>query len=149
MPHPLPDGFDWDPEKYRINLVAHKLSFRDAARALDDPDAVEWIDGREDYGKERIIALYRLGVRLLYVVYTERGNRRRIISAARRRDIRQNFIKLDKASRTPSATQTDTDRDAFDAMTDEEVTDAAKAAPDCPPLTDDTLKHLRRRPRRH
>jgi len=81
MPYPVPDGFEWDPDKHRRNYRDHRISFHDAARALDDPSAVEWIDDREDYGEERIIALCQVDGRVLYVVYTERNNLRRIISA--------------------------------------------------------------------
>lgn len=81
MPFNPPPGFDWLPAKFRSNLKDHQISFHDAARALDDPDAVEWIDDREDYGEERIISLCQFDGRVLYVAYTERGDLRWIISA--------------------------------------------------------------------
>ena len=40
---------------------------------------VEWIDDRQDYGEVRIIAIGAVGPDILTVVYTWRGNRRRII----------------------------------------------------------------------
>ena len=41
----------------------------------------EHIDDREDYGEERIFAIGLLRGRALVVIYVERGDRRRIISA--------------------------------------------------------------------
>lgn len=38
---------------------------------------------------------------------------------------------------------------ALDAMSEGELEAAAKADPDCPPLTEDMLSRLRRRPRRN
>ncbi len=52
-------------------------------RALRDPFAVEWIDDREEYGEERVNLLGMCGGLILHVTYTERGERRRIISARR------------------------------------------------------------------
>jgi len=39
------------------------------------------------------------------------------------------------------------DWEAVDSMTDRDVEAAAKADPDCPPLAEDVLARLRRRPR--
>jgi hypothetical protein len=57
------------------------VSFAQAALAFRDPFAVEWIDLRKDYGEQRIILLGMTGSQILNVVYTERGERIRIISA--------------------------------------------------------------------
>ena len=51
---------------------------------FDDPFAVERLDDREDYGEERSIIIgMAAGNSLLFVVYTERKGRIRIISARR------------------------------------------------------------------
>jgi uncharacterized DUF497 family protein len=75
--------FDWDPAKALSNLREHHVSFEEAAIAYGDPFAVEWIDSREAYGEERVILLGQGGGRVLTVVYTERGDLIRIISARR------------------------------------------------------------------
>jgi hypothetical protein len=75
--------FDWDPAKAVSNLREHRVSFEEAAIAYGDPFAVEWIDTREAYGEERVILLGQGGGRVLTVVYTERGDLIRIISARR------------------------------------------------------------------
>lgn len=42
---------------------------------------IEEIDNREDYGEERIIVLGGVGLLVLTVIYTKRGETIRIISA--------------------------------------------------------------------
>ena len=76
-------GFAWDDNKAAANLRKHGVSFEDAARAFLDPLAVEWIDDRQVYSEERLILLGLYGREVLYVVYTERGDNIRIISARR------------------------------------------------------------------
>jgi hypothetical protein len=75
--------FEWDDTKAAENVRIHGVSFAQAALAFGDPFAVEWIDLRGDYGEERIILLGMTGSQILTVVYTERGERIRIISARR------------------------------------------------------------------
>jgi uncharacterized protein len=76
-------GFEWDEDKAARNLLAHRVSFEQAAMACLDPFAIEWIDEREAYDEERsgLLGLYELEV--LYVAYAERGENIRIISARR------------------------------------------------------------------
>ena len=73
--------FEWDDIKAAENVRNHGVSFAQAALAFRDPFAVEWIDLREDYGEERIILLGMTGDQVLTVVYMERAERIRIISA--------------------------------------------------------------------
>jgi uncharacterized protein len=61
----------------------HGVTFDQAARAIGDPFAIEWIDDREAYGEERINLLGTCDGDLLRVTYTERGERIWIISARR------------------------------------------------------------------
>jgi hypothetical protein len=75
--------FEWDDTKAAENVRRHRVSFAQAALAFSDVFAVEWIDMREDYGEERIILLGMTGNQVLTVVYTERAERIRIISARR------------------------------------------------------------------
>jgi hypothetical protein len=74
---------EWDDTKAAENVRNHGVSFAQAALAFRDPFAVEWIDLREAYGEERTILLGMAGNQLLSVVYTEREERIRIISARR------------------------------------------------------------------
>jgi len=75
--------FEWDDTKAAENVRNHGVSFAQAALAFSDPFAIEWIDLRETYGEERIIRLAVTGNQVLTVVYTERAERIRIISARR------------------------------------------------------------------
>lgn len=74
--------FEWDPVKARANLRKHGVGFPAAARIFEGL-VVERSDDREDYGEERIVALGTVNVQVLHVVYTWRGEARRIISARR------------------------------------------------------------------
>lgn len=75
--------FAWDDGKAAENVRNHGVSFAQAALAFRDPFGVEWIDLRESYGEERIILLGMTSKQILTVVYTERDERIRIISARR------------------------------------------------------------------
>jgi len=75
--------FEWDDAKAAENVRNHGVSFPQAALAFSDPFAVEWMDLREDYREERIILLGMAGNQVLTVVYTERAERIRIVSARR------------------------------------------------------------------
>lgn len=76
-------SFEWDDHKAAVNLRAHGVSFEMAALAFRDPFAVEWIDMRQDYGEERSILLGMVEAGVLLVVYTERTDKIRIVSARR------------------------------------------------------------------
>ena len=75
--------FEWDDDKAAANVRKHGVSFEQAALAFRDLFAVEWLDMREDYGEERIILVGTSQGQILAVVYTEREERIRIISARR------------------------------------------------------------------
>jgi uncharacterized protein len=76
--------FEWDHAKAEANWQAHGVSFELARTVFRDPFAIDRIDDREDYGEERLIVIGMAeGAVLLFVAYTERGERIRIISARR------------------------------------------------------------------
>ena len=75
--------FAWDGGKAAANFRKPGVTFEQAAYAFRDPFAVEWIDARTVYGEERVILLGMSGGQILSVVYTEPGERLRIISARR------------------------------------------------------------------
>ena len=71
----------WDPEKARKNFEKHKVSFEAAQLVFDDAFALDRLDiGSEGSEVRYIVTGVANGV-ILTVVYTERGGRRRIISA--------------------------------------------------------------------
>jgi hypothetical protein len=75
--------FEWDDAKARANLRKHGVTFERARQAFADPFAVVVVDDREDYGEERFVLIGMAGEILLFVAYTERGDRTRVISARR------------------------------------------------------------------
>ena len=74
-------NFEWDDKKAARNYTKHGVSFNEATDVFRDLLAVEELDDWEAYGEERFILIGMAGNRLLSVVYTERGERIRIISA--------------------------------------------------------------------
>ncbi len=73
-------GFAWDEEKRRSNIEDHKVDFRLVVRIFHNP-VIEAADERDDYGEVRIRALGHIDEDYYFVVYTWRGDNRRIISA--------------------------------------------------------------------
>ena len=74
--------FEWHDAKAEANLQAHGVSFDLAKTVFNDPFAIERLDDREDYGEERFVLIGMAeGHVVLYVAYTEREERIRIISA--------------------------------------------------------------------
>jgi hypothetical protein len=60
------------------------VSFDLAKTVFRDPFAIERLDDREDYGEARFVLIGMAeGNILLFVAYTERGGRIRLISARR------------------------------------------------------------------
>ena len=77
------DIFEWDTAKAERNLVKHGVSFEAARWAFDDVFAFERCDFDSEPGQTRYIILGMVKDVILTVVYTERGERTRIISARR------------------------------------------------------------------
>jgi uncharacterized DUF497 family protein len=75
-------AFEWDAVKNTANLAKHGMDFRDAVRIFEGP-VMEQTDRRRHYGEERIAAVGVVEGLELYVVYTIRSGKRRIISARR------------------------------------------------------------------
>lgn len=74
--------FEWDPEKARRNLTKHRVSFAEAESAFADEHAREMPDPEHSWTEERFVLIGRsFAGRLLVVVFTERGDSIRIISA--------------------------------------------------------------------
>src|SRR5258706_6015593 len=76
--------FEWHASKVAANLRDHGVSFELAKIVFRDPFAIERPDDRDDYGEERFVIIgLAQGSVVLYVAYTEREERIRIISARR------------------------------------------------------------------
>lgn len=76
--------FEWDARKAKSNLAKHGVSFGEAATVLGDPSSLTITDPAHSQEEERFISLGKSEAgRLLVVVFTERGDSMRIISARR------------------------------------------------------------------
>lgn len=75
--------FEWDENKVRANLAKHKIDFADALGVFLDPFRLETIDDREDYQETRFKVIGQVDELTLVVIYTERGEKFRLISARR------------------------------------------------------------------
>lgn len=75
-----PVSYEWDPGKAAINLHKHKIDFADAVPVLEDELAITVADDHPQEDRYVTIGLDALG-RVLVVVYTNRGENIRIISA--------------------------------------------------------------------
>ncbi len=62
--------FEWDEHKNQSNIAKHGLDLADAPSVFASPLRVT-LDNRFDYGEDRFIALGLLGVRVVYIVFTE------------------------------------------------------------------------------
>lgn len=75
--------FEWDEAKAAANLKKHHIDFRDAARIFKDGRAIHQLDETMDYGEERFRAIGLVNAHVLVVIYAERDDRVRLISARR------------------------------------------------------------------
>ena len=74
--------FDWDEDKARRNLQAHKVSFEEAKTVFNDPFLVTFPDLYHSDEEQRFLNIGRSSYqRVLVVVHTEREESVRIISA--------------------------------------------------------------------
>ena len=72
--------FEWDDEKAAINLKKHGVSFQTAALVFYDENRIEMYDSEHSLEENRYITIGMVED-VLFVVYTERKDRLRIISA--------------------------------------------------------------------
>jgi uncharacterized protein len=77
------DEFEWDDAKAAANYDKHHVSFDHARHAFYDVFAVDGHDDRENYGEDRYTISGMVDGVLLFVAYTQRGERVRIITARR------------------------------------------------------------------
>ena len=75
--------FEWETEKAEINVGKHGISFEEASRAFDDPHAVEIFDEEHSIDEARYQLIGFSDRRMLFVVFTLRDERKRIIHARR------------------------------------------------------------------
>ncbi len=79
----IPPAFDWDDTKAASNLAKHGVPFDYAARVFLDAAVVDFDASRAADGEARRKAVGRIEGRIFTVVYAQRGDTIRIISARR------------------------------------------------------------------
>lgn len=73
--------FEWDEEKAKLNLKKHGIPFETAAKVFLDENRIEIYDeAHSNINEERYITI-GLADEILFVVYTERHPKIRLISA--------------------------------------------------------------------
>jgi uncharacterized protein len=73
--------FEWDEAKSNRNRAERGFDFEYACQIFVRQVLEEKDDRRRNYGESRIIATGEIGTETFVLVYTWRGNRRRVISA--------------------------------------------------------------------
>lgn len=82
--------FEWDENKRLANIEKHGIDFRIAISVFLGPAALR----RSDRGEERWITIGRVRHKLIAVVWTPRGEAKRIISArSARPDEREDYAR--------------------------------------------------------
>ena len=73
-------NFEWDREKAKLNKIKHGVSFKSATKVFNDPNRLKIFDDEHSFDEERW-QIIGMADDILFVVYTERSDRIRIISA--------------------------------------------------------------------
>ncbi|MBM3504767.1 MAG: BrnT family toxin [Alphaproteobacteria bacterium] len=78
--------FEWDEHKSASTRARRGFGFDYVVRVFLDPERIDRVDDRRDYGEIRYQTIGRIGDRVFMIAYTVRGKRIRIISARRAHD---------------------------------------------------------------
>jgi uncharacterized DUF497 family protein len=72
--------FEWDENKNTINISKHGIDFNDIVSAFYNEMLIQK-DAREDYGEDRFIGIGKIMTVEVVIVWTNRDDKIRIISA--------------------------------------------------------------------
>ena len=72
--------FEWDSEKAKRNKIKHGIGFKLATRVFEDEERIELRDEEHSDDEDRWQVIGKVDD-ILFVVYTDREDRTRIISA--------------------------------------------------------------------
>ena len=75
------ENFEWDENKRIYNLEKHGIDFIDIIEIFDDPNRIEIENLRN--GEQRFQTIGMVNDVILFLVYTSRGRKKRIISVRR------------------------------------------------------------------
>ena len=71
---------EWDANKEKLNILKHRITFKTAALVFADNNRIEFYDFKHSINENRYVVIGIVN-KLIVVIYTERGNVSRIISA--------------------------------------------------------------------
>lgn len=74
-------NFEWDENKRKYNLEKYGIDFIDVVEIFDDPKRIEFENIRD--GEKRFQTIGIVNGVALFLVYTSRGRKKRIISVRR------------------------------------------------------------------
>lgn len=83
-------NFEFDAAKQATNLRKHGIDLRDAAYVFLDPRRFDLPDLRKDYGENRRICVGQVLNRIWVVIYTQRADAIRLISARKANEREKN-----------------------------------------------------------
>jgi uncharacterized DUF497 family protein len=75
------DRFEWDDDKAARNWRDHGVTFEMARDVFKDIFAIDWDDLSQEHPERRFVTVGMVENHMLFVSYTLRGERIRIISA--------------------------------------------------------------------
>ena len=73
-------NFEWDREKAKLNKIKHGVSFKSAAKVFNDPHRLDLPDNSHSFNEARRKVI-GMADDVLFVIYTERSERIRLIAA--------------------------------------------------------------------
>lgn len=82
--------FEWDDEKAAINFKKHKVAFEDAVYVFQDENRIEFYDAEHSDNEDRYVAIGLVGT-VLFVVFTEKKDVTRIISARKANSLERSY----------------------------------------------------------
>jgi putative transcriptional regulator len=137
-----PRRIEWNDANAESHFAKHGVRFEFAARIFLDLDRADFDTSRDADGEERRKAVGMIEGKLYTVVYAREA--RRLGSSPRaapmfRRAAAMGSMTLDPNNLPQLSPE---DRERLEALTDEDITAAALADPDNPPLTEDELRRL-------
>ncbi len=77
--------FEWDRDKAKLNKIKHGISFKTATAVFDDPNRLDLPDNKHSFDELRRKVI-GMADGILFVIYTERSERIRLISARKAND---------------------------------------------------------------
>lgn len=73
--------FEWDLGKEIINIQKHGVNFKTATKAFEDPKRKVFLDSKHSQIEDRYYCIAKVGLKIINVRFTMRGNKIRIIGA--------------------------------------------------------------------